>query len=130
MSSLGPVVRAEVNGFVLRTAEENVVVLTVIKLHSTAQDNRDEPVGSSRFLFGLGLGGNGAASRERKPLAGAGRRVFYQNKKCDLSSSQGVESLFNLLQVQCTCFLDSTLSNRLGYKTASFLLNTAIAIFL
>lgn len=80
MSSLGPVVRAEVNGFVLRTAEENVVVLTVIKLHSTAQDNRDEPVGSSRFLFGLGLGGNGVASREQKPLAGLGGGCFTRTR--------------------------------------------------
>lgn len=57
MSSTGPVVRAEMNGFVLiRTAEKNVVVLTVTKLYFTEQHTRDEPVGSSRFLLGLGLG--------------------------------------------------------------------------
>lgn len=57
MGSKGPVVRAEMNGFVLiRTAEKNVVVLTVIKLDFTEQHTRDEPVGRSRFLLGLGLG--------------------------------------------------------------------------
>ena len=56
------------NDFVLiRTAEKNVVVLTVIKLYFTEQHTRDEPVESRRFLLGLGLGGNGVVSRELKP---------------------------------------------------------------
>lgn len=52
MNSIGPVVRAEMNGFVLiRTAEKNVVVFTVIKLYFTEQHTRDELVGSSRSCW-------------------------------------------------------------------------------
>lgn len=66
MSSIGPVARAEMNGFVLISMAEKDVMLTVIKLYFTEQHTRQEPAGSSTFLLVLGLGGNGVPSRELK----------------------------------------------------------------
>lgn len=127
MSSVGPVVRAEMNGFVLmRMAEKNVVILTVIKLYFTEQHTRDEPVGSSRLLLGLGLGGNGVASREPKPSL-KGRSwdwgIVARTRNVNELKSGG-RGLLDHIQAQC--FIDWIPNNRLKCKIASVLLSAAI----
>lgn len=52
LSSLGPVIRVEMNGFVfIRITEENAAVPAVLKLYFTEQENRAEPVRSGRFVW-------------------------------------------------------------------------------